>query len=230
MARRFKNSLAGRALALALPLLGAPLLASCVDDSASLRVECSIIPEVNDNVCVFDPGGDCLLEGRLNILAATYYHGTLRLTNGLRARARNIPVQAETNGIDVREFEVEVLNTAGGRIKFTNLPNPFTVKTSGWIPVGGSGVASGEFLPTGYVNQIKAAEMGTNPLGQIVVSVIVRGKTQGDVDVETAPWHWPIRLFQINPNDRDECQLFDEGICNFGQDDYVAACRDQTPT
>jgi hypothetical protein len=229
MARRISNSLAGRALALAATLVGASLVASCADDSVSLRVQCAIIPEVDNNICTFDPNGDCLLEGKLNVLSATYYHGTLSLRNGLRARSRNIPVQAETNGIAVYEFEVEVLNTAGGRIKFSNLPNPFTVKTSGWIPVDGTGVASGEFLPTGYVSQIKAAEMGANPLGQIVVSVVVKGKTQGDVDVETAPWQWPIRLFQLNPNGAD-CQLFDDGVCNAGQDNYVAACANQNPT
>ena len=229
MARRISNSLARRALVWA-PLLGAPILASCADDSVSLRVTCAIIPEVDENICTFEADGACLLEGKLNILSATYYHGTLSMTNGLSPRERDIPVQGETNGIEVREFEIEVLNTAGGRIRFSGLPNPFTVKTSGWIPVGGAGVASGEFLPTGYVNQIAAAEMGDNPLGQIVVSVIARGWTQGDVEVETAPWQWPIRLFQINPRSRDQCVIFEDGVCNPGQDNYVAACADQTPT
>jgi hypothetical protein len=224
MARRKWNWLAARVSVLALPLA-----ASCVDDAVSLRVECAIIPETDDTGCVFDPAGDCLLEGRMNVASAAYYHGSVRVTNALKPRARDIPVQSETNGISITEFEIEVLNTAGGRIKFDGLPNPFTIQTSGFIPVGGTGIAAGEFLPTGYVNQIAVAEASDNKLGQVVVSLIVRGKTQGDVEVETAAWQWPIRLFSIDPTDRSECTVFDEAVCNIGQDAFVGACRNQSP-
>jgi hypothetical protein len=226
MARRKWNWLAARVSVLALPLA-----ASCVDDAVSLRVECAIIPETDDTGCVFDPAGSCLIEGRMNVApgAATYYQGAVRVTNALKARARDIPVQSETNGIAITEFEVEVLNTAGGRITFDGLPNPFTIQTSGFIPVGGSGIAAGEFLPTGYVNQIRVAEGSDNPLGQVVVSLIVRGKTQGDVEVETAAWQWPIRLFSISVTDRSVCTVFDDAVCNIGQDTFVSACANQSP-
>jgi hypothetical protein len=223
MARRMSTMLAAGAVALATPFAST----SCVDDSVSIRVECSIKPEADDTGCAFDPGGTCLLEGRLNIASAVYYHGAVRVTNALKSRASDVPVQGETNGIQITEFEIEVLNTAGGRLAFKNLPNPFRIATSGFIPVGGAGIGSGDFLPTAYVKQLATQEMGANMLGQIIVSLIVRGKTQGDVDVETAPWHWPIRLFNLPPTP-PKCQLFDSAVCNTGQDDYVNACSDQT--
>src|SRR4051812_27531537 len=106
MARRMSTLLA-TGVALVMPLAGT----SCVDDSVTIRVECSIVPESSDTGCTFDPSGSCLLEGRLNIASAAYYHGAVRIVNALKSRENDVPVQAETNGISITEFEIEVLNT-----------------------------------------------------------------------------------------------------------------------
>jgi hypothetical protein len=227
MAWRKSIMLAAKACA-----FGAPLAwAGCAEDSVSLRVECAILPEPDDVGCVFDPNGDCLLEGRLNVTAPNaYYQGAVRVTSSLKARESDIPVQAETNGVNITEFEITVLDTAGGRIAFgANLPNPFRIATSGFIPIGSSGVASGDFLPTPYVVRLRENEADdSRALGQVILDVIVRGKTQGGVDVEAGSWRWPVRLFETNLNNPDTCQVFDTAICNFGQDQFVNACLDQS--
>lgn len=223
MAWRQSTLLAVRASALAASVGWA----GCVDDSVSLRVDCAILPEPDESGCLYNPGGECLLEGRLNVRSASTYQGVIRVVSSLKPRQSDIPVQAETNNITIEEFEVEVLYTSGARVSFgNNLPNPFTIATSGFVPVGGVGVASGTLLPTPYVAQIAQQEVSSEPIGEIILSVRVRGRTQGDVEVETAPWRWPIRLYALDPNG-SQCQIFDDGVCNIGQDAFVNACANQ---
>jgi hypothetical protein len=224
MAWRKSTGFAARVSALAVPLAWA----GCADDSVSLRVECAVFPEAEESSCVYDPEGECLIEGALNINSGAFYTGAVRVTSGLTPRSSDIPVQAETNNISITEFEIDVLRTSGDRITFTDLPNPFRIATSGFVPVGGSGIASGDFLPAPYVKQISAAEKTSGALGQVIVQVTVRGKTSGDVEVEAAPWSWPIRLYDIVPTDSRQCVLFDTAVCTPGQDAFVAACTNQT--
>jgi hypothetical protein len=225
MAWRKSIMLTAKACALTAPLA----FVSCAEDSVSLRVECSILPQSEEGGCIFDPGGDCLLEGRLNIQSATYYHGAVRVTSSLKPRENDIPVQAETNGVTITEFEITVLNPSGGSIAFgDNLPNPYRIATSGFIPVGQSGIASGDFLPTPYVARLRANEATDAKLGQVILDVIVRGRTQGDVEVEAGSWRWPIRLFDLDVKPGSTtCTVFDSAVCNLGQDEFVNACENQ---
>jgi hypothetical protein len=227
MAWRKSIVLVARACALTAPLAWA----GCSDDSVSLTVECPIVPEVDDTGCTYDPNGTCHLDGDLNVtVPGNSYEVALRVTSALKPRESDIPVMGETNGIRITEFEVTVLDTSGGRIDFQDnrLPNPFRIASAGFIPVGGTGIASGELLPTPYVAKIAVNEAGQMPLGQVIASVVVRGETQGQVDVEAGAYRWPIRLYRLNVAKGSEtCDIFDSAICGY-QDGFVNACLDQT--
>jgi hypothetical protein len=220
--------LTARACALTAPLAWA----GCTDDSVTLTVECPIVPESDDVGCTYNPTGDCLLDGELNVATqGNYYHQVFRVSSALKPRESDIPVMGEVNNVRITEFEVTVLDTSGGKIDFQDerLPNPFRIATSGFIPVGGVGIAGGELLPAPYVTKIAANEAGQMPLGQVIAAVKVRGKTQGEVDVEAGEYRWPIRLYQFNvARGSTTCEIFDGAICNFGQDGFVNACIDQT--
>ena len=49
-------------------------LPGCSDDAVSVHVICPIVPDVEGNICSFDPGGDtCITAGIMNIAATRYY-------------------------------------------------------------------------------------------------------------------------------------------------------------
>lgn len=197
---------------------------SCADDNVSMRIECSISPEPAGDVCSFDPGGDCIVEGQINLLTRDRYHAVLRVSNSLVPRESENPLRPEPNGAIIRELEIEVLDTAGNTVDFGPLPNPFRIATSGFAPPGTPLAVGGDLLPQQYVTRLRAMERSANMLNQVVLSVVVRGKTPGGEPIESGEWEWPVTLSFINSKDTLACVPFANTICTPGQDNYSAAC------
>jgi hypothetical protein len=209
----------------ALAALLAPIaLGSCVADSVSLRITCNVVPESD---CNYTSGGVCYLRGQLNLAAASNYTSTLAVTNGLKPREREVPPLSETNGVQINEVEVEIRDSAGRKPAFPSaLPNPYTVRASGFIPPGEDGLVGAELLPRAYVNALKAMEAAGRGVGAISLDVIARGKTSGDVEVESGGWPWNINLFQVNVDPaKNECVEEEDKVCKLGQDEWAGSCN-----
>lgn len=211
----------------ALLALSAPLLGSCVADSVSLRITCSIVP---DDDCTYTTSGKCYLDGGLNLGSVNdRYQTVLLVTNGLKGRARDVPPQAEPNGVSLTEFEVEVTDSAGRKPKFARaLPNPFTVKASGvTIEPGDDALVGAELLPRAYVIALRDLYATQRPgsAGTVYLSVIARGRTWGDVPVESAPWPWTVQLLSLSEQaEVGQCFVYEDTVCTLGQDGWRQAC------
>jgi hypothetical protein len=200
------------------------VLGSCVADSVSLRVSCNIAPESD---CSYEEGGNCYLDGAMN-LASTRdrYHAVLLVSNGLKPRARDVPPQSEPNGVTVRELEIEVTDSAGRKPSLGSLPNPFTVQATGDVKPGEDAPVGAELLPAPYIRALKALNSSGRALSSVRLSIIARGKTWGDVDVESASWPWTVQLVTASERpEAQECVVYDDDVCTLGQDKWTYACN-----
>jgi hypothetical protein len=212
------RSMMGAALcALAAPLV----LGSCVADSVSLRVSCSIVPEDD---CTYTEGGACYLDGRMNLTSINdRYHAVLLVSNGLKPRARDVPPQSEPNGVIVNEVEVLITDSAGRKPAFPgSLPNPFTVQATGEVKPGEDGIVGAELLPRPYIGALRTL---STTVRSVRLSVIARGKTWGGVEVESGAWPWTVQLVAVNEDPMNEqCISYMDDVCSPGQDRWAYAC------
>jgi hypothetical protein len=211
--------------AAALLALLAPLaLGSCVSDSVSLRITCNVAPESD---CTYTTGGLCQLRGALNLSLPGNYTAVLRLTNGLKPRSSEIPPKSEPNGVEINELEIEITDSSGRKPNLgANVPNPFTVPANGFIEPGEDGLVGATLIPASYVARIAAQQNTSRQLGQARLSVIARGRTSGDVELESAPWNWTVELYNVNVSSAaGECVQVEDEICAWGQDRHVGTCN-----
>ena len=204
-------------------------LGGCADDGVSAHVICAIEPEVEDNVCTYDATGDtCLLSGVMNLAATGYYRQSLRVESGLKARARDVPPQSETARIALQSAKVELRSAAGARINFMNdmLPNPYRVTATGYIPPRGVGASSVTLIAPNYAAAL--AQQLRNGSTQIVIAVTLEGETDGQTDVSTGEFVWPVTLIHVSSDPaQNDCQMMDSCAGSFGQDAFATACRPQ---
>jgi hypothetical protein len=220
---KFGRSLRGLSLAGLLLVPGA--LGACVQDGASIHVICPVVPEDEDGLCYYDPGGTCELSGAMNLASVAEYRVGLRIDSGLKARGSEVPPRAETNRVALTSAKVEIRRTNGAMLVMPGLKNPFEVVAAGTIPPGGSGIMSVGLIPAEYVAQLRENAQSEDPLGQIVLSVRVHGITDGDVEVESNEWSWPIRLVAMsNVEDDGQCSRMGP-VCFPGINVAVAACE-----
>lgn len=204
-------------------LLAPSLFGSCAADSVSLSVKCALLAEAPD--CEYSESSACSLGGTLNLAAKSSYDAVLRVTNGLKPRARDVPPQSEPNGVFVYELEVEVKDSANRKPNLGNLPNPFTVPATGFAEPSEDAVVGAELLPPVYVARILANEGTPRALGSARLSITARGRTAGRVEVESQPWTWTVRLYSLSLDAADGvCVKKDDEVCGIGQDNEAATC------
>ena len=208
-------------------------MGSCAADSVSLYVVCNAVPEDN---CSVTPDGDlCYAQGVLNLeyLADPQvnegYTAALRVQSGLKPRTTEVPVQSEPNGMQVYEVEVEILDRAGNKPPLgVDLPNPYSVAVSSQHTLPGAvGLVGVELISPVYVQRLYDLEESGAGLGRLQLRVILRGRTDGQVEVESAPWNWVVDLVRINLRDTARCVETDEVICGLGQDLAANICIPQ---
>ena len=196
--------------------------ASCVDnDASSLYIECNIIPEGDESSCSLDPGGTCLTRGLYNPSTGAGYRIFPLFTNQLRSRGSDAPLRADPNGVHIQGAEIEIMGADGSTLTFPGLPNPFSVPTSTFVPsatgpdTGGQNVGDIQLIPPNY-----ASALVTNGASTVVVSVRVFGETNGDVDVESDDYLWPIDICSGTCLlDCPDPEMTTESVCcAFGQD------------
>ena len=210
-------------------LLAPNLLGSCVADSVSLRITCNVVPDTD---CKYSEGGLCWVKGTLNVsdsVALGTYTSVLRVTNGLKPREREVPPLSETNGIQIRQLEIEIKDSAGNKPNLGNLPNPYTVPASGFIEPGEDGLVGADLLPAAYVKALRGLHAASPPVNTISLSVLARGKTSGDVEVESGNWPWYISLIDVDlVAGQGECVMIEDPVCSLAQDGFANVCDPAT--
>lgn len=203
------------------------MVGACTDDGGSLHVICSIVPKVSANECTYDPeGGKCKIDGVLNLAAATHYASVLRVESGLKSRASNVPPRPEPNRIALHGGSVELRKGNGAPIKFDGLKNPYDFLGSGFVAPGGRGFMSVTLIPTEYVDQLRENAQSGDALDQIVLAVTAKGETDGQVDVESSEWLWPMRLTYQSPVEGEDGCFPNLPVClgEEGTDQSASAC------
>lgn len=197
----------------------------CTDAKTSVFVRHVIYPSFEDDGCLYeaDPTATSLIDGSLDVAFASVYQASFSVGNQLVARGDADTLKAESNRVQFYEIEVEVYDFAGG------LLSEYTVPATGFADPGaasspGYGVVSGIIVDASVTEGFRN---GTYPANQTVVArTIVHGITLGGLEVETAPFDYPI--FVENVGSCDQPATCDEevtsDVCYVGQD-FVPDCR-----
>jgi hypothetical protein len=186
-----------RSLILASLLLS---LAGCVaDDGPAFFISDVIAP---DDDCIYSVENVKLLRGTFNAEFGGEYSLAPILNSQLVGRGGDAPLRADPNNILLTGAVVELQDASGAPLAFGGLPNPFTVSVASFVESSdgtapSQSVGAIQVIPPAYAAGLDAM-LGDDPLALMVVVVQVEmfGETVGGVDVEAAPWSWPIDVCQ----------------------------------
>ncbi|NOY94310.1 MAG: hypothetical protein GXP55_24290 [Deltaproteobacteria bacterium] len=171
----------------------ATALAGCTADNASVFIEGDVIPEIQDVGCDVTVDGTLLTSGVYNIDLAAPYSIFPVYANQLLSRATDI--RADPNGVQIMGAEIELQDQGGTPLDFPTLPNPFSIPTSTYVPsgdVGEPGRAVGELQIIPEVYRVSMPAEVRRAV--ILVSVKVFGRTNGNIDIQSGVWQWPVQL------------------------------------
>jgi hypothetical protein len=168
--------------------------------------------------------------GVMNLAAASQYDTMLRVESGLKPRSSDIPPRAEPNRVQLIGGTVELRKENGARLDIAGLKNPYPFVGSGSADPGGRGAMSVTLIPKEYADRLRENVLGSDPLAQIVVVVKVKGVTDGEIDVESNEWAWPVRLEYTSPVAGEAgCQNIDYCLGLEGIDGFASACACALP-
>ena len=180
-------------------------LAGCADDYASVFITGVAQPSLQEGGCTYDTGTQ-LLNGTYDpdpdgdgFSNSSYLLG-LSVENSLFPRENG--VRAETNGVFVTDAVVTVESTSTGIIA------EYRVPASGYIPPGGTEVVTVEAIP---------ASIMVAPDQAIILQISLIGHTQGEIDIETGPFSWPVAVCR---NCLFTCTMNEDGV----PDDSLGQC------
>ena len=172
---RNSKSVASAALLAAWAAVG-----GCVDDNQSVYIVGVAIPTASDSSCSFE-GETTLLNGTYDPSRGNSYIVYPRVINALLPRANEI--RPESNGVYIELAVVSIVSTNAPDVTIAE----YSVPAHGFIPPGGSsGVVAVEAIPAGVGT--------TADSGQLILNIRLVGRTQGDIDIETGDFTWPVSL------------------------------------
>lgn len=204
----------------------ATVAAGCVDDGVSMHVICPAFPTIDDDGCTYDAAGTaCVIEGVLNLSSAPVYRLNLQVESGLKPRARDVPPMSEPNGMQMSWAEVELRNLNGDVLGFSNnAQNPFQTVISGYVTPAGKIIVPLNVVGPEHVAALQNVNLAQLP--QIIAAVTLHGTTNGDVDVASSEYAWPIRLIKVDPDRARGACSPTIGWCASvkGQDSFAEAC------
>ncbi len=170
-------------------------LVGCADDYASVFITGVSTPTASDGACTYDTSTQ-LLSGRYDYSAGTSYELALSVENSLFARENGL--HAETNGVFVTDAVVNMISTATSASV-----GEYRVPASGYIAPGGTDTVTVEAIPGGMVTTE----------GQLILEISLIGHTQGEIDIETGAFSWPVSVCNgclfacVSPDDLNEDSL-----------------------
>jgi hypothetical protein len=169
-------------------------LTGCVDEQPSLVIA-NAIPYGDD--CVPKTGGDVvLLQGTYDPFCGNSYKVAFEVWSYIISRADKDRPRAETNIVKFERAEIDLITPDGQEMGFTTAdgqeaPTSFSVPVSGTVLPG---VANSPGKTIVIVNVIPSNIAMSISEPEVVAKIKLFGKTNGDVDVETGPYRYPISI------------------------------------
>jgi hypothetical protein len=170
-------------------MVGAP---TCADNESSVYVRAMMHVPVDSCLVKPDPSSEVLARGTLDVSFRYEYSGFLLMANQLVRRGDPDRLRIETSKIEFYEADVSVFESS----KDGPLLGEFRTPISGFADASTSGSAG---LGLVYITMIDAAlgqELAnTIKPGQakdVVVDVVVYGRTLGGIEVSSWDWYFPV--------------------------------------
>jgi len=175
-----------RSGAVALLVVFAALVpAACARDDSSIFIRGCLVGSRTDCTYQLSLTTPLLLEGVVDPAYASGYSCVVMFENQIVPRGNPSTLQTETSGVQLYEAEVQVLDpVAGGAIK------QFSVPVSGFADPGMAGMPG---LGAAEVLMVDA-DTAANKTGEVVASVIIKGRTLGGLEVHTQEFLYPITI------------------------------------
>jgi hypothetical protein len=190
--------------ALALLAAGAVVLAgSCANEDTSIFIRgCLDVPR---DTCSADAAttSAMLLEGAIDGAYAGEYRCFALVENQMVQQGDPNTLKTETDGVQLYEAEVQVLNTGGEVITYGNTTAQFSVPISGWVDPAtsgqpGVGISLVTLIDGATMQALGKAVTSTKVQQEVVVSVVIKGRTLGGFEVHTNEFLYPIQVGYAN--------------------------------
>ncbi|MBO6938831.1 MAG: hypothetical protein JJ863_27935 [Deltaproteobacteria bacterium] len=152
-------------------------LMGCADDNVSVFITGMAIPEVSDGVCDYT-GGTMLSNGVYDPSRGNSYILFASVDNALIPRANEL--RPETNGVFITDAVVNVIDVNSGASL-----SEYSVPATGYIPPGSTSFVSMEAIPS---------SIDVSASTQLILEVSLRGQTQGEIEIETGSFSWPVSV------------------------------------
>lgn len=173
--------------AVALAFLGLLIAATgpgCVDNESSLFVRNVAAPSCD----VITVDGPIILGGVLDTRYRCSYSEDLVVGNQLVRRGDDNKLQTETSRVEIKSVDVEVLDPNGEILgQFTTTATGFVDPATNTSP--GYGLTRA-LLIDGATGQL----LDDQKIPLVTARVVVHGRTLGGLDLQTAPWEFPISV------------------------------------
>lgn len=210
-------------------LLSSLALTSCVTDSSTIYISGAI--RIDTSSCILDANGDLATSTTVDVSRASAGAGVdvgFVVNNLIRQRSFNIATDVST--VQINEAEVELVDISGAPVAGA-APNPFTMQLSaGVVPGSTDGVTPGQgivMVPVVPPTVLSAIAGSITAPTVIFANVILRGRTNGGLDVEGGPFGWMITLVPAGTFGADCSALGGVPCCAAGQD-TERYCTDAT--
>lgn len=194
-------------------------------------VGCNRFPDNGLQIAgMIPPDDDCtvsadtevrLARGLWDVAVARNYVISPLLLNLIISTA--IEFQAETNNLQVTNFEITILLPDGTRIDFgEGFPNPYRVDTSAVIPVAPEGGESSEVavaygIPVTYQQAVADAAMQAG-FPSVLLDIRAEGTTMGGLTQKSGSFFWPVDLC-------NGCLQAPAAACDPMADEVLETCR-----
>jgi hypothetical protein len=228
-----------RRLCAALLAAGAAVApSSCARNDSSIFVFAALQANRSDCTVLASTSPMVVLVGSIDAAFAGEYTATLQVENQIVPRGNPNTLKTETSGVQLYDAEVQVLDPA------TNGPiAQFSVPVSGFVPPGsggtpGLGLTEVVMIDSATVRSLRQKVISTNTVQEVVASVIVRGRTLGDLEVHTQEFLFPIQVFSggtcFSPGATCVTTMASNsgsttGVCRLGLDEQTS-CQDIAST
>ncbi len=218
------SGLARRLCALALLAASGGLLASaCASNESSLFIRMRMAPTEDCSSITCGPGEEFWTADEVDAAYDFSHSATLLVGNQIVQRGDSDVLRTETSRVQLYEAEVRVADLAG-----TPVTEGYVVPIAGLVDPGTGGDAGYNCTEVLLIDgatmdnlRVQAAALERDI--EVVATVVVRGRTLGGQEVETAEWSYPVRVcFGCSPcvdtappsccqsSASEECQELDE--------------------
>jgi hypothetical protein len=200
------------------------LLGSCVTNSSSVYISGAVAADAEE--CIYDLSGERLVTSSVDPGTPTDVLVTFVVDSLILKRMFNVATDVST--VLITEAEVSLASSSGASVG----GGAFIVDTPGGVVPGstdgttaGQGLVTVPVIPAAVLAGLAAPAAIGDPPFTYVATITLRGRTNGDIDIEAGPFQWTVQL--LAPNTLTAvCGADTKTCCGAGQNGE-ARCTDQ---